>query len=39
MVQDHVLKEYEPRYSLLSFLTPDAWLPRVAAALQPGTPK
>jgi glyoxylase-like metal-dependent hydrolase (beta-lactamase superfamily II) len=39
MVQDHVLERYAPRYSLLSFLTPDAWLPRVAAALQAGTPK
>jgi len=28
MAQDHVLAAYEPRYSLLSFLTPDTWIPR-----------
>jgi glyoxylase-like metal-dependent hydrolase (beta-lactamase superfamily II) len=39
MVQDHVLGEYAQRYSLLGFLTPDAWLPRAAAALQPAKPK
>jgi hypothetical protein len=36
MVQDHVLASYAPRYSLLSFLTPDAWTPRAAAALTQG---
>ena len=39
MAQDHVLAAYEPRYSLLSFLTPDAWIPRVETALQQGTLK
>jgi glyoxylase-like metal-dependent hydrolase (beta-lactamase superfamily II) len=39
MVKDGVLKEYGPRYSLLAFLTPDAWLPGAVAAMQQGTPK
>jgi glyoxylase-like metal-dependent hydrolase (beta-lactamase superfamily II) len=39
MAQDHVLAAYAPRYSLLSFLRPDAWIPRAAAALQPEKPK
>jgi glyoxylase-like metal-dependent hydrolase (beta-lactamase superfamily II) len=39
MVEDDVLGAYEPRYSLLEFLTPDAWIPRVVASLQQGTPK
>jgi hypothetical protein len=39
MVQDHVLGEYAPRYSLLSFLTPNAWLPGAAAAMRQGTSK
>lgn len=39
MVQDDVLKAYKARYSLLDFLTPDALIPRVAAAVQTGTLK
>jgi glyoxylase-like metal-dependent hydrolase (beta-lactamase superfamily II) len=39
MVQDRVLSAYEPRYSLLAFLTPDALIPRVVAAVQQGTLK
>jgi len=39
MAQDHVLAAYAPRYSLLSFLTPDAWIPRAVAALGQGAPK
>lgn len=39
MVQDDVLKAYKARYSLLDFLTPDALIPRVAAAVQKGTLK
>jgi len=39
MVQDDVLAAYEPRYSLLEFLAPDALVPRVVTALQQGTLK
>lgn len=39
MVQDHVFAAYEPRYSLLSFLAPDAWAPRAVAALEQSTPR
>jgi glyoxylase-like metal-dependent hydrolase (beta-lactamase superfamily II) len=39
MVQEDVLKAYRARYSLLDFLTPDALIPRVAAAVQKGTLK
>ena len=39
MVQGDVLKEFKPKYSLLGFLTPDAFIPRVAAALADGTLK
>lgn len=36
MVRDDVLKSFKAEYSLLSFLTPDAFIPRVAAALKEG---
>jgi glyoxylase-like metal-dependent hydrolase (beta-lactamase superfamily II) len=39
MVQDRVLAAYEPRYSLLAFLTPDALIPRVVAAVRQGALK
>jgi len=39
MVQDDVLKAYKAQYSLLMFLTPDRFIPRVVAALQKGTLK
>jgi glyoxylase-like metal-dependent hydrolase (beta-lactamase superfamily II) len=39
MVESHVLAAYEPRYSLLAFLTPDALIPRVVTAAQKGTLK
>lgn len=39
MTQDDVLKAYKPRYALLDFLTPDALIPRVAAAVKAGTLK
>lgn len=39
MVRDHVLAAYEPRYSLLAFLAPDALVPRVVAAQREATPK
>ncbi len=39
LVRDDILKEYEPRFSLLEFLAPDAWIPRVAPALQQGSPR
>ena len=38
MVRDDVLKTFKPKYSLLAFLTPDAFIPR-AAALAAGSPK
>ncbi len=39
MVTDDVLKAYKPKYSLLEFLNPDAFIPRVAAAMERGTLK
>lgn len=36
MVQDDVLKAYKPRYALLDFLSADALIPPVAAAVQRG---
>jgi glyoxylase-like metal-dependent hydrolase (beta-lactamase superfamily II) len=39
MVQDDILKSFKSQYSLLAFLTPDAFIPRVAAALQQGSLK
>lgn len=36
MVQDDVLKAYKARYALLDFLTPDALIPRVVAAVKAG---
>jgi glyoxylase-like metal-dependent hydrolase (beta-lactamase superfamily II) len=39
MVKDDILKAFKPRFSLLNFLTPDAFIPRVVAALQQGTLK
>ena len=39
MIQDDVLKAFKDQYSLLDFLTPDALVPRVVAALKQGTLK
>jgi glyoxylase-like metal-dependent hydrolase (beta-lactamase superfamily II) len=39
MVRDDVLAAYEPRYSLLGFLTPDALVPRAVAAVREKTSK
>lgn len=39
MVQDDVLKAYKAQLSLLDFLAPDSFIPRVAAALRAGTLK
>jgi glyoxylase-like metal-dependent hydrolase (beta-lactamase superfamily II) len=39
MVAGKVLGAYEARLSLLAFLTPDAFIPRVVAALKDGTLK
>ncbi len=39
MVQEDVLKAYKARYALLDFLTPDAMIPRVAAAVKAGNLK
>jgi hypothetical protein len=39
LVRDGVLNEYEPRFSLLEFLAPDAWIPRVAPDLQKAPPR
>ena len=36
MVTDDVLKGFRERFSLLAFLTPDAFIPRVAAAVKEG---
>jgi len=39
MVQDDVLEMYKPQFSLLEFLTSDALIPRVVAALKQGALK
>ena len=39
MVKDDILKAYKARFSLLNFLTPDALIPRVVAAVQQGSLK
>ena len=36
MVTDDVLKSFKERFSLLEFLSPDAFIPRVAAAVKEG---
>ncbi len=39
LVRDDILKPYRSQFSLLAFLTPDALIPRVAAAVQRGALK
>ncbi len=39
MVRDDVLKAYKPEYSLLDWIGPDSWIPRIVEGLKSGSLK